>query len=745
MARYYFRSGSLTAGTYDITQNKWALEVAGFPPPATTSGTIAPLPADFSNPANEFILDQNSGGSPSGFNCIINVTSNLTIASLTIGLRKDQSGLGYFNGVLNVNSNVTLTISNEFKLPNDNSTIPPASGSGASFYFNTNNTGKISIGSNVISYFSIGTGNSGISNGGICPVSSGTQTTSIIEFAGTGATLIRPRDGISNDVNTSLKIRRAGQVLSPTSYIAGKLRIDFNKPGSALPSNNVFLSSTTDRFITNLFTDLILNSDYNSTKKSNYPNMYGNLGYIEIYNNPTFSCTLTTDTKEISFNYFKFAAINNSQASPIINNSLSSFKVQTLVVEQFVSGIIGDNSNQNTIVEVSGDISKNTVAGSNNLPFIAGTGTLKFVGSTNTTITGNLTNSTPFLGYEKNQFTTNIEVAKTGSGKVTMMTNSSNNLKEFYWQLPALPTSPTSRTFKHTSGTIECDNFYATSILDTAKKFVFEGNTLLNTCTNLFLATSNNDSTGTSYEINNVPLKVQNLEILSGAIANTYGRINIYGNRGFTVNNFIHTSSLNNSNGRINIVTLSSDTTAIYTVTNSITMLGLANRRAILQGNTVSKISNFNASASGTTLTTTTNPPLTNRHYISQSPSNTFLLKRTPSPTFTGSNVTLQSSFAKIDNPVSANTWTLNRDVGTITARNFEAGIPAVFKFTGLVTNLNIDYATTFDIDSSGATTIKANNSYQNRVGIPNPNLWRTINWDSLNPLLPHVVPAYVD
>jgi hypothetical protein len=32
-----------------------------------------------------------------------------------------------------------------------------------------------------------------------------------------------------------------------------------------------------------------------------------------------------------------------------------------------------------------------------------------------------------------------------------------------------------------------------------------------------------------------------------------------------------------------------------------------------------------------------------------------------------------------------------------------------------------------------------------NRVGIPNPNLWRTINWDSLVPLTPLVTVAYVE
>jgi hypothetical protein len=174
-------------------------------------------------------------------------------------------------------------------------------------------------------------------------------------------------------------------------------------------------------------------------------------------------------------------------------------------------------------------------------------------------------------------------------------------------------------------------------------------------------------------------------------------------------------------------------------------MLGLSNRRAILRGNISSVINLPSTSASSTTLTTTTSPALTTRHYISQSPTAGGVSKRTPSVLFTGSDVTLQSSFTKIDANLSPNTWRLNRDVGTINTRPFEAGIPAIFRFTGSASNLNINYATTFDIDSSGATTIKADNSYQNRVGIPLPNMWRTINWDALNPLLPNIIEGYVE
>jgi hypothetical protein len=74
-----------------------------------------------------------------------------------------------------------------------------------------------------------------------------------------------------------------------------------------------------------------------------------------------------------------------------------------------------------------------------------------------------------------------------------------------------------------------------------------------------------------------------------------------------------------------------------------------------------------------------------------------------------------------------------------------QAGIPAAFRFTGSESSLNMNYITIYDIDSSGATTIKADNSYQNRVGIPSPNMFRTINWDALNPLLPNIIEGYVE
>jgi len=113
------------------------------------------------------------------------------------------------------------------------------------------------------------------------------------------------------------------------------------------------------------------------------------------------------------------------------------------------------------------------------------------------------------------------------------------------------------------------------------------------------------------------------------------------------------------------------------------------------------------------------------------------------------SPVNLLASFPKINTslPSTGTSFTLSRGFN-MSSRGIRIGLSAKFNHTAAGSDAarNINFVNTFDIDSIGSVgIIKADNSYQNREGIPNPNLWITLNWDSLNPLLPHVVVGYID
>ncbi len=133
---------------------------------------------------------------------------------------------------------------------------------------------------------------------------------------------------------------------------------------------------------------------------------------------------------------------------------------------------------------------------------------------------------------------------------------------------------------------------------------------------------------------------------------------------------------------------------------------------------------------------------------FSQSESNSGVLRR-PVVGMNVSPVNLLASFPKIDTalPSTGTSFTLSRSF-TMTSRGFKIGLSAKFNHTavGGDSARSINYVNTFDIDSLASTgTIKADNSYQNRVGIPSPKLWRTLNWDALTPLTPSVNVAYVE
>lgn len=193
------------------------------------------------------------------------------------------------------------------------------------------------------------------------------------------------------------------------------------------------------------------------------------------------------------------------------------------------------------------------------------------------------------------------------------------------------------------------------------------------------------------------------------------------------------------------IVTLKAGTT--YTVTGQLTITGTAASRCTLQSDT-----KFSASGSITTnqLTCpiTLSPtlalkPAGSEYLVSQSPANTAVLKRGITG-LNGSDVTLLASFPSII-AGTASPYTLSKTVvPPVTTRVMQVGLTTKFIHSGSIRNL--DYVTTFDIDSrTSSSTLLANNSYQNRTGVPNPNLWRSINWGELNLLPPLVTVAYVE
>jgi hypothetical protein len=197
-------------------------------------------------------------------------------------------------------------------------------------------------------------------------------------------------------------------------------------------------------------------------------------------------------------------------------------------------------------------------------------------------------------------------------------------------------------------------------------------------------------------------------------------------------------------------VTLKSGVT--YTVTGQLTITGTSTQRCTLRA---SDVYTGTGTVSGNTLTTSAivtlvppTAPATYNYLMSQNEANVGVLKR-PVVGMNISPVTAVSSFPSVTAGSGTTSLTLSKSFTMTPSRGIKIGLTAKFIHTaaGGDAARNINFVNTFDIDSVGSTQspIKADNSYQNRVGIPNPNLWRTVNWDSLNPLLPHVVVGYID
>jgi hypothetical protein len=217
------------------------------------------------------------------------------------------------------------------------------------------------------------------------------------------------------------------------------------------------------------------------------------------------------------------------------------------------------------------------------------------------------------------------------------------------------------------------------------------------------------------------------VEIQTFAGSNT----SFLGNSGFNIQNFTATS------GTVTLKALNE-----YIVSGGLfTMTGLINNRTVLKSDTSV---NNNGSITGSTLTFTSATNLTG-YRISQNNANTGNLKRLPvGLIFPPMDITNSSFLAEVVSG-SGSTWTLDKAVSTaVTTRGLTAGLPAYLTLEGCTTN--ISNVSVYDIDSSSSTsTILANNSTQNTIPIPNPNLWRTVNWTSSLPVLPLVTVAYIE
>jgi hypothetical protein len=212
---------------------------------------------------------------------------------------------------------------------------------------------------------------------------------------------------------------------------------------------------------------------------------------------------------------------------------------------------------------------------------------------------------------------------------------------------------------------------------------------------------------------------------------------------GFTTKDYIQTVAGST-------VTLKSGAT--YTVTGQLTITGTVTQRCTLKG---SDTYTETGSVSGNTLTTSAivtlvppTAPATYNYLMSQNEANIGVLKR-PVAGMNIAPVTAVSSFPSVIAGSGTTSLTLSKSFTMTPSRGIKIGLTAKFIHTaaGGDAARNINFVNTFDIDSVGSTQspIKANNSYQNRIGIPNPNLWRTVNWDSLNPLTPLITIAYVE
>ena len=750
MPVYYLRTGNATSTTTVNlnSTNRWALELLpGVAPPGTATGTLSP---SYTDPSNEFVIDANSGGvgTTTANSLPLTVTSNLTIVNLSFGGSNLSTTPSTFTkAYLNISAGITLTVTGTLQLNNGNMHLGSTGGAGA-LRLNTNNTGKLSIQGNLnLGYHSLVSQSAWSTTLANISVDGGQK--SIIEFAGPNPCLVKVSSAVG--ANTTGAYLTIGTAFSANvADSVANIQIDFNKTNASGPGIIVSnIGATGIRLysggsLANTF--CTINSNYD-TAASNANGSRYNSSFLNLRIAGT-ACTIASDSKEIIFPGLIY--INNSNNYLILSNSSSPFKV-TSISNNIVTDAGFLTVSAGSIVEIYNDLNLSGVGGLNTniaggLGIIRGSGTIKFVGTSNSTITLKSYTEAEYLSnYNKVSFVdVNIEVNKTG-GATLSVTNNITDL--FVSRLTLYKSSAISNiNFTHTSGAINCQQLYCFGNTTANRSINFIGNPTQNTVSKLVV------STGTTViGINTTPLRVNEIEFrpafvlinVAGASTGTF-TTTFTGNAGFIVNNLIHTNSVDSLANRVTRLILSSGTGVTYLVNNSITMLGLSNLRAVLESD--SRIENIQGTLVNPNGFTTVAPQasITTRHYISQYRLSNGLLRRTPIGMI-GSDVTSQSSFPKISNITNTSTFVLSKNVSPSAQRAFDAGIPAVFRFTGNQANLNINYVITIDIDSSNGTTIKADNSYQNRVGIPYPNMWRTINWDALTPLLPNVIEAYVE
>jgi hypothetical protein len=408
----------------------------------------------------------------------------------------------------------------------------------------------------------------------------------------------------------------------------------------------------------------------------------------------------TINSGPIVFQSLQVRFTNSIETTNTITNELSTDQNDATIISSSGKGIkVNGNLSLGTTIPSIGSIITTSAAPS----FI------EFIGTTNSNIFFSNPNSVQqYIG-------TNIRFSKTSPAKVTLPS------------IMYFGNQNANTSWTHTSGVVDGTNC-TLHIKSNAPNITFDTNGITTVLNKLVFDKSISPPVGINHSVT-----LNSLFKFTGTleIQNISGNSTTFlGTSGFDITNFTATSGT---------VTLKAGNT--YKITNGVfTLSGTAATRTILKSDT-SVIAT--GSITGNTLTFTSATSLAG-YRVSQAYTNSALLRRLPSGLiFPPMDVTTPAFLAQVTGG-SGSTWTLNKtSIAGVTSRGLMLGLPAFLEVTNCT--YSIDYVTTFDIDSSGADKILANNSYQNRVGIPSPNLWRTVNWDSLNPLLPLVLAAYVE
>jgi hypothetical protein len=213
-------------------------------------------------------------------------------------------------------------------------------------------------------------------------------------------------------------------------------------------------------------------------------------------------------------------------------------------------------------------------------------------------------------------------------------------------------------------------------------------------------------------------INILNLVTITGILnVGSNGNVSFTGSSGFTVSSFTCSTA-----GRV--ITLQSGRT--YRIQNSLTLIGTLAQRITLA---TTETSTFVGTIIGNSLTLTSGMPPTIGMKVSQTSGQipTGLANLLPNrPTIIGGtspNFTIDLNVSPSINP----------------AISLRAGNPAFFILENGATQ-NVLYTTTQDIDSSGGQTIYSGQSFNDNPDVVSPNLFRTINWGTLEPPAPQTI-----